>query len=348
MLLLMDPMEYRHKLSHCYEKFMGESSALVDEERARQKMNPAQEERLQNAFSWTLLIGVIFNIVISALMVRQFSRRITQRLVVLTDNCRRFAERKELHELVGGHDEIADLDLRVHEMANKVRSAEQKRDQYGQMVNHDLRAPLAAIQAILAGTMKGLYGELTEKGQSRISDAREDATRLLHLINETMDTDRLESGQFQLNREQFNLTDLLTAVIASLQPLVEQKQITIEFAPAQTPVLADRQRLHRVVTNLFDNAIKYAPTGSTIRIVVNSLAAETTVEIKDEGPGISADDAERIFKPYERGSDKATTEKQGKGLGLAICKAIVEAHGGSIGVKRRVGGGSNFWFTIPN
>jgi signal transduction histidine kinase len=281
-------------------------------------------------------------------MVRQFSRRITQRLVVLTDNCRRFAERKELHELVGGHDEITDLDLRVHEMANKVRSAEQKRDEYVQMVNHDLRAPLAAIQTILAGTIKGLYGELTDKGRSRIADAREDATRLLHLINETMDTDRLESGQFQLNREQFNLIDLLTVVIASLQPLVEQKQITVDFAPAPTPVLADRQRLHRVVTNLFDNAIKYAPTGSTIKIVVSSVAAEVTVEVKDEGPGISTEDAERIFKPYERGSDTATTEKQGKGLGLAICKTIVEAHGGSIGVKPRAGGGSNFWFTIPS
>jgi signal transduction histidine kinase len=364
MLLLMDPVEYRHKLSHAYEGFMSETSAVTREERERENLNPAREERVQTLFSWTLLIGVIFNIAISFLMVRLFSRKITRRLIILTGNCRRFAERKQLHEPVGGHDEIADLDLHIHEMADEVRSAEQMRDQYVQMVNHDLRAPLAAIQTILAGTLKGLYGELTDKGKSRISDAREDATRLLHLINETMDADRLESGQFQLNLEKFNLADLINAAIASLRPLVEKKQMAIDFAPTKTPVLADRPRLHRVVANLLDNAVKYGPAGSTIEIAVNSRQGEVIVEITDEGSAIESADAERLFKAYERGLGPATTQKPGKGLGLAICKAIIEAHEGSIGVKSRGshggggggggrggggrGGGNTFWFAIPS
>jgi signal transduction histidine kinase len=348
MLILMDPVEYRHKLSKAYAGFMAQTTEVANEERERQNLNPAREERVQTLLSATLLIGVIFNVIISFLMVRLFSRSITRRLTILTDNCRLFVERKSLNQRVDGHDEITDLDLHIHEMANTVRGAEQKRDEYVQMVNHDLRAPLAAIQTILAGTGKGLYGELTEKGKSRISDAREDATRLLLLINESMESDRLESGQFQLNREPFNCTDLINDAISSLRPLTEQKQIAIDFKPIKSPLFADRPRLHRVVANLLDNAIKFAPPESTIEIAVNAMPTEVLVEIKDQGPGISPGDAEIIFKAYERGQGAAAKEKPGKGLGLAICKAIVDAHGGRIGVKGRTSGGTIFWFAIPS
>ena len=155
MLLLMDPVEYRNKLSHAYEGFMHETSVITSEERERQNLNPAREERLQYLFSWTLLLGVIFNVVISFRTVRIFSQRIMRRLIVLTDNCRRFAERKPLHEPVGGHDEIGDLDLHVHEMANKVRLAEQKRDEYVQMVNHDLRRRWLLFKPFLPAFSKG-------------------------------------------------------------------------------------------------------------------------------------------------------------------------------------------------
>lgn len=348
MLLLMDPTEYRRKLSHAYGGFMAETSAVTKEERERESLNPAREERAQALIAWNLLGWVTFNIVLSLIMVRVFSRRITRRLTTLTDNCRRFAQRKELNKPVGGHDEIADLDVHIHAMADEVRGAERKRDEYVQMVNHDLRAPLASIQTVLAGTLKGLYGDLSDKGRTRITDAREDASRLLHLINETMELDRLESAQINLNRDHFDLADLIGEAIGSLQPLMEQKQVTIEYAASRTPIFADRARLHRVLINLIDNAGKYAPSGSTITVSVSRLPEEVMVEIKDEGPGIEKGDAERLFKAYERGHDAATVDKPGKGLGPAICKAIVDAHEGLIGVKSDAGQGTTFWFTIPS
>ncbi len=348
MLILMDPTEYRHKVASAYQGFMNETIAVAKEERERQNRSPANEQRIQTAFAWTLLIGIMINILVSLFMVRVFSLRITRRLSILTDNCRRFVKRQALNNPVGGNDEIADLDLHVHEMANDVRMAEQKRDEYVQMVNHDLRAPLTAIQTVLAGTMKGLYGELSDKGKTRIADARQDAGRLLDLINEAMEADRIESGQFKLNSERFDCTDLIAEVISASQPLTEQKQITIDFKPVPTPIFADRPRLHRVIANLLDNAIKFAPNGTKIEITSNSSPQEVLVEIKDEGPGVPADDAELIFKAYERGHGQAAQQKPGKGLGLAICKAIVEAHGGRIGAKPRTTRGSVFWFAIPS
>ena len=177
MLLLMDPVVYRRDLSNATGNFVNETTAIADEEKEKQNHNPGREERLHLVLSWTLALGVLLNVAISFIMVRIFSRRITERLGVVTDNCRRFVARNQLNEPVGGQDEIADLDLHIHDMANVVRAAEIKRDEYVQMVNHDLRAPLAAIQTILAGTLKGLYGELTEKGKSRLTDARLDASR---------------------------------------------------------------------------------------------------------------------------------------------------------------------------
>lgn len=347
MLVLMDPVEYRHKLTAAYQGFFSETGAISREEKERQNLSPAVEEKQRQLLSLILLAGVTINIFISLAMVRFFSNKITRRLSILTDNCRRFVDRRNLNHLVGGQDEIADLDVHIHDMADEVRNAEQKRDEYVQMVNHDLRAPLAAIQTILAGTAKGLYGELTEKGQSRIADAREDASRLVDLINETMEADRLESGQFQLQRDDFDLGELIANVTSSLRPLMEQKNMELALTPIEAQVNGDRPRLRRVLTNLIDNAIKYAPADSKIEIAISRQPREVEVEIRDEGPGVKPGEEDRVFQAYDRGSEAHALAKPGKGLGLAICKVIIEAHGGRIGVKNKTDGGSIFWFVLP-
>jgi signal transduction histidine kinase len=251
-----------------------------------------------------------------------------------------------MHELVGGRDEIADLDAHIHDMVTTVRTAEQRRDEYVQMVNHDLRSPLTAIQTTLASTMKGLYGELSEKGKTRIADARLDADRLLELINEAMEIDRIDSGQFQLNRTSFDLAELLSDVTKSLAPLIEQKHISIELPPQSVDVNADRQRLFRVLANIIDNAVKYSADASTVKVALKRNKTDVRVEVADEGPGISASDAQKMFKPYERG-EHSSKNPGGKGLGLAACKKIVAAHGGLIGAENAAGHGAIIWFTIP-
>ncbi|HEY9775366.1 MAG TPA: ATP-binding protein [Planktothrix sp.] len=348
MLVLMDPAVYKQKLRDAYQGFFAETGAIAREEQERQSLNPAVEERERDFLSYVLLGGVAMNVVVTLWMASFFSQRVTRRLTVLTDNCRKFVERKELNKAVGGHDEIADLDSHIHEMVDTVRSAERKRDEYVQMVNHDLRSPLAAIQAVLANTAKGLYGELSDKGKSRIADAKEDAVRLVDLINETMETDRLESGQFKLNKEEVDLSGLVANVVSSLRPLAEQKTIGITVAASELQVNLDRARMHRVLVNLIDNAIKYAPNDSKIEVSVTSSANRALVQISDAGAGVKPGEEERIFEPYDRGTNPGALEKPGKGLGLSVCKVIVEAHGGSIGVKGRDGKGSTFWLTLPS
>jgi signal transduction histidine kinase len=347
MMILMDPVVYRRDLSQSLAAFINETTAIAEEQKVKHEINSRRDQKFHQLVNMTLLFGIALNIIISLLMVHIFSRRITSRLAIVSDNCRRFVARTHLHEPVGGRDEIADLDLHIHDMEKTVRAAEQRRDEYVQMVNHDLRSPLTAIQTILAGTMKGLYGELTEKGKSRIEDAKLDASRLLELINEAMEVDRIDSGQFQLNRIPFDLADLVSDVITSLTPLMEQKQMAISIEPIVTEVNADRPRLFRVLANIIDNAIKYSPASSTIRVVLKQNDTEVMVEVADQGPGVSATDAGKMFKAYERGEHGPAKNPGGKGLGLAICKKIVEAHGGRIGAEKGLRKGAVIWFTIP-
>ena len=163
-----------------------------------------------------------------------------------------------------------------------------------------------------------------------------------------MEVDRLDSGQFQLNLAEFDLSELITEVTNSLRPLLEQKQITVEYKPATQVVRADRPRLFRVLANLIDNAVKYSNSSSKIQIIVHHAAAEVLTEVNDEGQGIAPSDVNRMFKAYERGPQDRIKNISGKGLGLAICKTIVEAHRGRIGVKNRTGRGTTFWFTLPS
>jgi signal transduction histidine kinase len=348
MMILMDPMIYRRDLSQALAAFINETTSIAEEQKAKQQQNARRDEKFHQLVGMTLMFGIGLNIIISLLMVHIFSRRITSRLAIVSDNCRRFVARTSLHEPVGGSDEIADLDLHIHDMEKTVRAAEQRRDEYVQMVNHDLRSPLTAIQTILAGTMKGLYGELTEKGKTRIEDAKLDANRLLELINEAMEVDRIDSGQFQLNRAPLDLTNLISDVTTSLNPLMEQKHMSFVMEPLDVEVNADRARLFRVLANIIDNAIKYSPESSTIRVVLKQSKNEVMVEVADQGPGISASETEKMFKAYERGEHGSAKNPGGKGLGLAVCKKIVEAHGGRIGAQKGLRKGAIIWFTIPN
>jgi signal transduction histidine kinase len=348
MMILMDPMIYRRDLSQALAAFINETTSIAEEQKAKQQQNARRDEKFHQLVGMTLMFGIGLNIIISLLMVHIFSRRITSRLAIVSDNCRRFVARTTLHKPVGGYDEIADLDLHIHDMEKTVRAAEQRRDEYVQMVNHDLRSPLTAIQTILAGTMKGLYGELTEKGKTRIEDAKLDANRLLELINEAMEVDRIDSGQFQLNRAPLDLTNLISDVTTSLNPLMEQKHMSFVMEPLDVEVNADRARLFRVLANIIDNAIKYSPDSSTIRVVLKQSKNEVMVEVADQGPGISASETEKMFKAYERGEHGSAKNPGGKGLGLAVCKKIVEAHGGRIGAQKGLRKGAIIWFTIPN
>jgi signal transduction histidine kinase len=341
-----NPDEYRHQLGDAYAAFTDQMDRLTRLEQEKISENPVNEDKIRSRVLIPLAAGITMNLLSALFLAIFFSRQLTKRLQILRENSKRFVRREPLSEPVSGNDEIAELDQDFRSMTETLTQAETRKQEYLQMINHDLRAPLAAIQGTLAVAARGTYGDLNERGQKRIGDAEKDTARLIRLINEMLDIDRIESGNFALDRSRFDIAPLLEDAIDSVTPLAADKLIRFTRQIENLSMNADRERILRVVINLLHNAIKFSPTGSSILISAAQDNRRVMVSIRDSGPGIARDEIKRIFEPFQQLHPTDATTLGGTGLGLAICKGIVEAHGGLIGVRSGPDKGSLFWFSI--
>ncbi len=177
--------------------------------------------------------------------------------------------------------------------------------------------------------------------------AKRNADRLLSLVNDLLDLDRLEAGSAQFEPASLAMADVFQVVKDATTPLAERNGVRLEFGPGTLRAYADAKWLAHVVINLVGNAIKFTPEGGHVDVRCISEGAMVQVRIADTGRGIPADQVERIFERFAQVSRADATEKGGSGLGLAIAKAIVEQHGGRIWVESEVGKGTTFAFTLP-
>jgi signal transduction histidine kinase len=172
------------------------------------------------------------------------------------------------------------------------------------------------------------------------------ADRLLRLINDLLDFDKFESGQFTLNLQSNSIQEIAYASIVSIESLIEGKHLTTKVEGPDFSVDVDADRLTQAIVNLISNAVKFSPEGGAIKITTNQKDEHVLVEIADQGPGIPDKFKVDIFERFKQVESEAHKHK-GTGLGLPIAKQVIEAHGGRIGVKDNQGGGTIFWFTIP-
>jgi signal transduction histidine kinase len=215
-------------------------------------------------------------------------------------------------------------------------------------VSHELRTPLTSIKGYSEFLEDEIGGPLTPQQSEFVVQIEQNTLRLQRLVDDLLDFARMEAGTFALQCLDTNMADQIQEVLASMTPLAQAAQITLEASlpPEPLTVRIDPQRIDQVLTNLINNAIKFTPEGG--RIVVRSSAQGDRLccEVEDTGIGIAPEDVPKLFQRF--GQLEAGTRKVGgTGLGLSISKAIVEAHGGAIGVASEPGKGSVFWFTLP-
>jgi PAS domain S-box-containing protein len=228
----------------------------------------------------------------------------------------------------------------------------QMRREFVAMVSHDLRTPLSSIQMILALTQEEAEARqgLSQEGLDGLATAQNSANRLMALVNNLLDLEKLESGQFELVARVKPLQYLLKEALGSVDILARQKKISLKLEGDQDiEAYFDDERVIQVVINLVSNAIKFSPKGSTITVTVQSSKDFVRLAISDQGRGIPPEMCSQIFERFRQVSADDQYQMKGAGLGLAICKAIVERHMGTIGVESPVGQGqgSTFWFTLP-
>ena len=343
----MDQFAFGMSLGKNTTFLIAQLRALTDEEESYEAADERLADRDQAILKYCLLAGLVLPVVLAFGLAIFAGRTITKRLAVLEDNALRVASRLPLNQRVSGEDEIAKLDGVMHSMSNALLTAERQKQEVISMLSHDLRSPLTAIQGTLALLEAGAYGSLSEIGKERVANAEEGVVQSIEIINELLEVDRWESGNIELNRQSVDLCDLAQRAAAIMVGAAERKKMEIKLVNELLPVFADPDRLERVIVNLLSNAIKYSPEGTTISVSWCAQPDFAELTVSDQGRGISVAAQKRIFERYKQADSNDEIQSGSSGLGLAICKLIMEKHGGEIGVRSQINTGSEFFIRLP-
>ena len=234
---------------------------------------------------------------------------------------------------------------------------EQMKSEFVSLVSHELRTPLTSIKGFISLILDGKTGEINQKQQESLGRALRQSERLAELINDLLDISRIEAGRFEMKREQLQIDAIAERRIEELRPQADEKSISLLLeSPSILPVMiGDADRIGQVFINLIDNAIKYTPDKGKVTVKISKSSQNGNpehngfhVEVIDTGPGIPAEEREKVFDKFRQLGSVQTRQQGGSGLGLSIAAGIVEAHGGKLWVDTGDNGhGSNFQFFVP-
>jgi signal transduction histidine kinase len=232
----------------------------------------------------------------------------------------------------------------------RLRNLDKLKSDFVSNVSHELRTPLTAVKASVDNMLDGLTGPLNEKQGRYLTRIKSNTDRLSRLINDLLDLSRIEAGRIDIKPTVFSLEALAKEVIESLRSTVVDKLIDLEVDCEESGVTAwaDRDKITQVLMNLVGNAVKFTSSRGKVAVVIGKNGdGWMRVSIADTGPGIPQEELNRIFDKFYQLAQLDKPKSKGTGLGLAISKALVQMHGGKIGVESEVGKGSTFFFTLP-
>ncbi len=256
---------------------------------------------------------------------------------------------------VRGKDELAALSETFNAMAARLEAAESRQKELDALrrdlvawAGHDLQTPLASVRAIVEALADGMV-EDEETRQRYLRTAQRDIQNLSDLISDLFEMSQIDAGGLKLDLSPASLSDLLSDTLESFSALAARQRVTLEVSLGSgvDPVTMDVQRIARVLNNLVGNALRYTPEGGTVSVLAGQADGRVTVSVSDTGEGIPAADVPKIFERFYRGEKSRNRSTGGAGLGLAIARGIVEAHGGQIGVESELGRGTRFFFHLP-
>lgn len=253
-------------------------------------------------------------------------------------------------------DEIGTLAETFNAMSATIRKKEEEakkievtKDEFLAMVTHELKTPLVPIQGYSDILLGEHLGPLNTTQKERLQIISSSASTLLQLISDLLDAQKLELGQLRIKKTKNNLKDTVEKTILAVLPNAISDEITLSFGPKKDIIaFYDDDRIKQVLTNLIKNSLKAtSPKTGKVEVILEEKEDEVVISVKDNGRGIPLDAKDKIFKKFYQVDTTSTREKGGSGLGLSICKGIVEAHGGNIWMQNNVPQGTIFSFTLP-
>jgi signal transduction histidine kinase len=315
--------------------------------------------RLMFASQHDLLLAVVLLVFAAgmAMVLGYFySSALAGRISDVESAARRLAEEDlSTRILVSGTDEVAALAATFNQMAGQLQSAAEKQKEVERLrsnliawAGHDLQTPLASMRAILEALADGMVDD-PEAVQRYLKTAQRDIRSLSQLIDDLFQLAQIDAGGLQLDLAPNSLNDLISDTLESFSELAIRQGISLEGTvdPAVDPVRMDAARIGRVLNNLVSNALRHTPAQGSVQVCARRAGQRVEVSVSDTGDGIRPQDIPHVFEQFYRGEKSRSRATGGAGLGLAIARGIVQAHGGEIRVESEPGKGTCFIFSLP-
>jgi signal transduction histidine kinase len=242
-------------------------------------------------------------------------------------------------------DEVGQLATAFNRMSGELENLERSRRDLVANVSHELKTPIAAIRAHLENLLDGVEAPDPATLQVMLTQTE----RLSRLIDQLLELSRLESGELPLRREEIELAPLVSQVLSEIEVARSDRGVEVasDVPDDLPPIEVDRERVHQVLFNLLDNAVRFTPNGGSVRVSAERHNGSVEVRVADTGVGISAEHLPRLFERFYRADPARSRGDGGTGIGLAIARSVVEAHGGHITARSEPGSGSVFAFDLP-
>lgn len=240
-------------------------------------------------------------------------------------------------------DEVGELARAFNFMASELEQVERMRRDLVANVSHELRTPISALQAVLENLIDGVE----EPDTVTFTTMHEQVRRLGRLVSQLLDLSRLESGAVPLQKINFRVEDLLQQAVRESKLHAHNVHLTVNVTPPELSADGDPERVHQVVANLIENAVRHSPDDAEVSVTARGDERRVIIEVADEGPGIPQDEASRVFERFYRADAARSTKQGGTGLGLSIARWIVDLHGGEIRVESRQPTGCRMVVELP-
>jgi signal transduction histidine kinase len=244
----------------------------------------------------------------------------------------------------------AQLYEQIKRQAQELERASKQQADFSAMIAHDLRSPLMNITGVAEVMLDGMFGNVTDEQRKWLLRIQANSHSLVDLVSDFLDVSKLESGYVDVNREIVDVAALIQKSVEGYRLLALGKKIRIKEALATSlpSIPADPRRLDQVLSNLISNALKFTSDDGEVEIGATlAQDAAMNVWVRDTGEGIPADEMAEVFQKYRQGGNGRQSRHKGTGLGLVICKMIIEAHGGKIWVESEEAKGTTFYFSLP-